>query len=213
MVLNGDQHVMSSDTNWMPASADAFRMTDGTHPEAHPRPIVATWNRSGLKAAGFDGFVQLRTVNLASVPLGHGVYVVLRPVDLQARFLEKSLGPKLRAYDLDELESRWISQAETVYIGKAGGRRGLRGRLTPFARMAANHSGGRAIWQLSEPEALTVGWLQTPVGSATEIEDLLHAEFWMRHGALPFANIGFSRAARALVGQLRFGERIGPLDL
>lgn len=188
-------------------------MTEGAHREPHSRPFVTAWNRPGLEAAGFDGFVQLRTLTLAGVPLGHGVYVVSRPVGLRPRFLEKSHGQRLRAYDLDHLESRWVSQAETVYIGKAGGRRGLRGRLAPFARMAANHSGGRAIWQLSDPEALTVSWLQTSVGSATEIEDLLHAEFWMEYGALPFANVGFSRAARALAGQPRLGGRPGPLNL
>lgn len=187
-------------------------MTAGAHGEAHSRPFITAWNRPGLEAAGFDGFVPLRTLTLAGVPLSHGVYVVSRPVDLQPRFLKRSHGQRLRAYDLDQLESRWVSQAETVYIGKAGGRRGLRGRLAPFARMAANHSGGRAIWQLSDPEVLTVSWLQTAKGSATKVEDLLHAEFWMKHGALPFANVRFSRTARALAGQ-PVGGRPSPLHL
>lgn len=163
---------------------------------------IGTWNRSGLMAAGFDGFTPLRKLDPGDVPLGRGVYVVLRPIDIAIRFLAESHGRALRSYDLDELSARWIPAVETIYIGKAGGKRGLRGRLSPFARMAPNHSGGRSIWQLSEPDTLVVCWLETPLQSAEEIEDSLHAQFFASHGALPFANVGLSRAARRMVMEL-----------
>jgi hypothetical protein len=49
-----------------------------------------------------------------------------------------------------------------VYVGKAGGARGLRDRLWAYARQghgrSAGHSGGRFIWQLASSDELVVGW-------------------------------------------------------
>lgn len=92
-------------------------------------PLPATWDRSGLEAIGFDGFVQLEEMELGDVPQEHGVYVVLRPyTDRPYTFRADS---PLRAYTVEELEKRWVAGAPIVYIGKAGSVKGLRERLRP----------------------------------------------------------------------------------
>lgn len=150
-------------------------------------PLPSSWDRAGLEAIGFTGFVPLVGMDRKVITKEKGVYVLLRPdSDAPYRILEQS---PLVAYGVEELERRWVRSAHVVYIGKAGGNEGLRERLSPFSRKARNHSGGRSIWQLHDADELLVCWAATPGLDPREVEkDYLDA-FAKAHGAYPFANV------------------------
>ena len=126
-----------------------------------------------------------------SVPEEHGIYVVLRP-DADLRHTLVSDNPvkraRLKRYSIEELDRRWVAGAPILYIGKAMGREGLRDRLKPFSKKSGSHSGGRAIWQLQDAEALLVCWIETPGHHADRVEDDLIDEFKAVYGLTPFAN-------------------------
>lgn len=165
--------------------------------------LPQTWDTAGLELVGFQGFVPFLGVSRSVIPIETGVYAVLRPVELEPTFLPANLGKTLKPYAFWDLQQRWLSGVEVIYIGKAGGKGGLRGRLGPFSRMAKNHSGGRSIWQLDNPEVLIVAWMPTSHEfSAEEVEDRLLTAFYVWHGRLPFANISMSRQSRAVVDAL-----------
>lgn len=150
-------------------------------------PFPATWDKEGLEAAGFRGFRRLVHLSLTDVTENHGVYVVLRPyADAPYTFLDRN---PLGAYTLDELERRWIPSAPIVYIGKAGGARGLKQRIRPYSRKGESHSGGRSIWQLADADDLLICWKATPGLDPRNVEKDYLDEFKLVHAAVPFANI------------------------
>lgn len=155
-------------------------------------PLPSAWDRSGLEALGFTGFVPLVGLNPRGVPQGHGVYVVLRPdIERPHTLLEENpvRRARLRKYTLDDLNRRWVAGTPVVYIGKAMGQEGLRGRLKPFSKKRASHSGGRAIWQLQEADSLLVCWKEAPCYPADRVEDDLIDQFKAVYGLTPFANV------------------------
>lgn len=155
-----------------------------------------------LQSRGWPVIIPLLNVSPAAIPVDRGTYAVLRPVELGPSFLPVNLGKDLKSYGFWDLHRRWVGDAEVIYIGKAGGATGLRGRLRPFSRMARNHSGGRSIWQLEHPEALKVAWLPTREYSAEEVERHLVAAFYVWYGQRPFANLSMPRQAQGTVDLL-----------
>ncbi|WP_267238560.1 hypothetical protein [Pseudoclavibacter sp. VKM Ac-2867] len=148
-------------------------------------PLPDAWTRDALVRTGFEGFVPLIGLSGRDLPLGRGIYVVLRSDPLPAPlFLDESL---LRAYAIGDLERRWIDGAEVLYIGKA--ERGLRDRLGGFKPNRANHSGGRSIWQLAEAATLQVCWVETPWDYSEDVEGDHVDAFVGVHGRRPFANV------------------------
>jgi len=150
-----------------------------------------TWDRTSLKQAGFHGFRPLIGLEVATVPVEHGIYVILRSDPLRTPEILAS-NPVTRGdvvYSLEDLQGRWIQGASVVYIGKAAGAGGLRSRLRPFSKMSVSHSGGRSIWQLEESETLIVGWTTTPDEPAGAVETAWIKAFAHAHdGRRPFAN-------------------------
>jgi hypothetical protein len=158
---------------------------------------------TGLTKAGYEGFrsvgelldPQLRR-EIPDVP---GVYVVINTGDGHPKFLETSTGGWFKgrdpAFEMDELEARWVSGAQVVYIGMTGEgpRAGLRTRIRALVRYGTGHNighaGGRALWQLPESGDLLVCWRPTEDGAeaASEERRLLNA-FREQHKRLPFAN-------------------------
>lgn len=155
-------------------------------------PLPATWDRDGLADVGFLGFVPLIVLSPQTVPTGHGIYAVLRPDD-QAPHSFIPHNPVNRSgavhYTTETLVKRWVSGANVLYIGKAMGQEGLRDRLRPYSRKSSSHSGGRAIWQLSEADQLLVCWAETPGLVPRSVETEYLARFRQTYGRLPFANI------------------------
>ncbi|MDK1343782.1 hypothetical protein QNO09_10760 [Streptomyces sp. 378] len=156
--------------------------------------------REILKDRGFSGFVPFSKLNEVGVPLGAGVYVVMRPDPSDPVFLPRSPAGHFKGRDPsvphDSLADAWVGEAMVLYVGKAttgkSGRRGLRKRLDEYRRHgvgeAVGHWGGRYVWQLADSDSLLVGWLPTPERDPGEVEALLIAEFIGVHGKRPFAN-------------------------
>lgn len=157
---------------------------------------------SSLGADRFDGFctiAQLRHTSYSALPRRAGVYFIVWVSRGTPKFLRT--GPEQRskrkhpAPQPGELRRRWVPGAHTVYMRKAGRHESevtLRSRLRAYLRFgegrSAGHAGGRAIWQLADPERLLVAWMPTGRREPRAVEKVLLAAFEARFGALPFAN-------------------------
>ena len=90
---------------------------------------------------------------------------------------------------IDVLQSNWVDDTDTVYIGKATS---LRSRLRQYAAFGAGkpigHWGGRYIWQLADASSLLVCWRPTTTTPAS-VESALIADFVSVFGKRPFANL------------------------
>jgi hypothetical protein len=151
-------------------------------------PMPPTWNRAGLQGIGFCGFVPLLGLNVADVPTGRGVYVILRESSADPSF--KATNPVTRrpAYALQRLENKWLRGEHVVYTGKADAADGLRGRLRAFSAQSGSHSGGRALWQLQDAHLLNVAWMATASELGEAVERRFLHDFRLTTGRYPFAN-------------------------
>ncbi len=159
------------------------------------------WDRDGLEAEGFRGFVPFAALPGAGVPVGAGVYVVYRASNEPPRFLERSPGGHFKGKDptvpVAVLQAAWVDGARVVNIGKAAlgksGRRGLSKRLDEYRRFGTGepvaHRGGRYIWQLDDSAALLVTWRETPGQNPRAVEKAYIADFRLHFGKRPFANL------------------------
>jgi hypothetical protein len=166
------------------------------------------WDRGGLEAHGFRGFVRFAELPTAGVPPGPGVYVVYRDSTSAPVFRGSSVGGWFKGGDpsvaVKLLQAAWVPGAHVLNIGKAtpgvSGRRGLAKRLNEYRRFGEGHPighrGGRYIWQLSDSSELRVAWLETPDEDAGDVEGRLIAEFVHAYGVRPFANRNAARASR-----------------
>ena len=155
-------------------------------------PIPATWDRPGLEAVGFEGFLPFQALPTVPLPKSPGIYIVLRSANTEPTLLSSNPAKKQKGKDpsylVEKLQAKWVPGCTIVYIGKANPKKGLHGRLTQYRKMAANHWGGRAIWQLADAADLFVAWIETPGHDPGVVEDSYIRAFKITHGNLPFAN-------------------------
>jgi hypothetical protein len=151
------------------------------------------WSRDTLTKRGFIGFVPFAELPSADVPTAPGIYVVLRPVNVEPTLVETSPAGWFKGKDpsvsIDKLRSAWVPGAEVLYIGKASH---LHRRLNEYRRHGAGrrvgHWGGRYIWQLADTDLLLVAWQLTQGLDHGDVESRLIAEFVTSYGQRPFAN-------------------------
>lgn len=97
------------------------------------------------------------------------------------------------SYPWVELAPNWVKNVGIVYIGKAGGSRGLRQRIKQLIDFAygkpIGHRGGRMLWHLSDWTDLTIQWWICEPGAADALESQLIDKFRSVHGMRPFANM------------------------
>jgi hypothetical protein len=135
-----------------------------------------------------------------AIPDVAGVYILKRTSQAPVQFLSVGSGGRFRGRNptvaVSRLEERWISNADVVYIGKAGGdnqRASLRSRIRSFMQFGLGkpcpHWGGRCIWQLADASSLSVFWAATPNEEPKCAESRLIDAFYRSYNQLPFANL------------------------
>ena len=152
---------------------------------------MTTFTGAGLKTAGFRGFERFSATDLAKVPEGPGVYVLLREKGAPPVFLEQSpAGPhqgRAATAPVEELQAAWVARTPLLYVGET---KTLRKRLTQLRRQgageSANHYDGICVWQLADSGDLRMAWREDPEPLA--LKRALLAEFRKTFGCRPFAN-------------------------
>ena len=138
-------------------------------------------------------FAALRGGDLLRVPNAAGVYMVLNS-NADPAFVHESCGGHFKGRSptvpVQVLESKWVDDAQVLYIGKANA---LRRRLREYASFGAGrpvgHWGGRYIWQLEGCQELRITWMVTPHEDPKVAERSLLTAFAEQHGRIPFANL------------------------
>lgn len=149
---------------------------------------------AALETAGFRGWLPFGQIRSApDLPSTGGVYIVAYIGADPIVYPDQSVGGWFKgrdpAVEKSVLKANWVPGAEIVYVGKADQ---LRRRLIQFADFGVGkpigHWGGRLIWQLPNPSALRVAWLETPGRDPLVAEQEMIARFRRVHGKPPFAN-------------------------
>ena len=160
-------------------------------------------NESELKANGFSGFIavsELQKNKCRDVPNNKGIYLVIRMITSEPKFLKISTGGYFKgrnpSVSISRLRKKWVDTAKVLYIGKAGsmvGDANLKNRLHQYMNfglgLVVGHWGGRFIWQLSDSNSLQVCWKSTPNENPRMVERNLIQKFKNYYGKLPFANL------------------------
>lgn len=126
------------------------------------------------------------------VPEVSGVYRVLRPEGMTIRFTEHMYNRFAKLYPAEKLSRKYkdCADQEILYIGKADGRKGLRQRIKQYIdygwNHAANHKGGRAIWQIEDAGLLLLAYEECEDAEAQEKQ--LLADYKAKNGSYPLAN-------------------------
>lgn len=152
---------------------------------------MTTFTGAGLKTAGFKGFERFSATDLARVPEGAGMYVLLREKGAPPVFLEASpAGPhqgREATVPLDVLREAWVPRTPLLYVGET---KTLRKRLSQLRRQgvgeAAGHWGGIYLWQLADSGDLRLAWREEEDPAAAK--RALLKEFKKTFGCHPFAN-------------------------
>lgn len=126
------------------------------------------------------------------IPDMPGVYRVLAPEGIPIQF--KSTASNLTAplYPVDVLTQKYADcqDKQTLYIGKARGKKGLRQRLQQYMKYgwneAGNHKGGRAIWQIQNAGMLLLTY--EPCSDCVMREHQLLRDYRTTNGCYPLAN-------------------------
>ena len=151
-----------------------------------------------------DGFSEPISINdlhrsrCDGVPSTAGIYLIARTSDCSPTFLSKSPGGWFKrkdpSYSPDLVQANWIPGARVVYVGKAPGRKGLKGRLCQLLDFGCGkpvgHRGGRLLWHLKDSGELLVRWRTCPTVKADQAETDAIANFkGVYGGKRPYANM------------------------
>lgn len=135
---------------------------------------------------------ELHHTNCRDLPCQPGIYRVLVPEKVPVSFIESPRNSSAESYPAALLEQKYDQCADksVLYIGKANGRGGLRQRVRQYIKYgwntAANHKGGRAVWQV---ENFPIFLLEYEVCEDCEQrEHELLAAFKHENGVYPLAN-------------------------
>lgn len=134
----------------------------------------------------------LYRMNCVSVPKEKGIYRVLLPDKMDLVFKDQCQNRSALDYTVDRLQTKYdcCKDRRILYIGKANGRNGLQQRLRQYMKYgwneAANHKGGRAIWQIENFEMLLLDY--EPCADCEQKEHELLHKYKEENGCYPLAN-------------------------
>ena len=138
-------------------------------------------------------FEELYKSRCSGVSENHGVYRVTWPgynsLELRSHLMNTSAPP----YGIELLQKKYenCKNKKLLYIGKAGGEKGLKQRLRQYVLYGYNeskvHKGGRAVWQIEDAQELLVEYACVDNPEAAE-KYLLKQYKHQNNGVFPLAN-------------------------
>ena len=138
-------------------------------------------------------FKELYETGCSFVPEKPGVYRITWPGHNSIALRISLINTSASAYDIGLLQKKYESckNRKLLYIGKAGGKRGLKQRLRQYVLYGYNeskiHKGGRAVWQIEDAQNLLVEY--ACVDNSEEAEKYLLKQYkHQNNGVLPLAN-------------------------
>lgn len=154
-----------------------------------------------IKKDGFKGFKRVKDLreNSLFIPQDKGVYLVLKPRDMDVKFLETGTGGHTKGnpnVSIDKLKAKWIEDTLVLYVGQTGSKsedRTLYERIDELLRFGQGenigHWGGRYLWQINHSEELVICWKEMKDEDPEEIKNQLLWDFESEYSKLPFANL------------------------
>ena len=152
-------------------------------------------NIEEIKKYGFKGFESVKDLREDSsrIPKKKGVYLVLKPQDMDVDFLETGTGGHTKGnpnVSRDKLKAKRIENMLVLYVGRTG--RTLYKRINELLRFGQgeniDHWGGRYLWQINHSEELVICWKEMQDEDPEEIKNRLLLDFESKYSKLPFAN-------------------------
>lgn len=152
-------------------------------------------NIEEIKKYGFKGFESVKDLREDSsrIPKKKGVYLVLKPQDMDVDFLETGTGGHTKGnpnVSRDKLKAKRIENMLVLYVGRTG--RTLYKRINELLRFGQGenigHRGGRYLWQINHSEELVICWKEMQDEDPEEIKNRLLLDFESKYSKLPFAN-------------------------
>ncbi|WP_234242022.1 hypothetical protein [Porphyromonas gingivalis] len=152
-------------------------------------------NIEEIKKYGFKGFESVKDLREDSsrIPKKKGVYLVLKPQDMDVDFLETGTGGHTKGnpnVSRDKLKAKRIEDM-VLYVGRTG--RTLYKRINELLRFGQGenigHRGGRYLWQINHSEELVICWKEMQDEDPEEIWKQLLWDFESKYSKLPFANL------------------------
>lgn len=158
-------------------------------------------NIEEIKKYGFKGFESVKDLceDSSLIPQKKGVYLVLKPQDMDVDFLETGTGGHTKGnpnVSRDKLKAKWIEDTLVLYVGRTGSKsedRTLYKRINELLRFGQGenigHWGGRYLWQINHSEELVICWKEMQDEDPEEIKNRLLLDFESKYSKLPFANL------------------------
>lgn len=152
-------------------------------------------NIEEIKKYGFKGFESVKDLREDSSRISKkkGVYLVLKPQDMDVDFLETGTGGHTKGnpnVSRDKLKAKRIENMLVLYVGRTG--RTLYKRINELLRFGQGenigHRGGRYLWQINHSEELVICWKEMQDEDPEEIKNRLLLDFESKYSKLPFAN-------------------------
>jgi hypothetical protein len=166
------------------------------------------FSKDNLLSMGFVGFIRLKDIenDYNIFPDCKGLYIIYIDDNQDIGFYNPGTGGLFKGKDpnvtIEELNRKWVKDANVLYIGRAGGtaKNGrvynstLRTRIMQYLKFGKGknigHWGGRHIWQIKESDTLMIAYKILDEGNPVIEEQELINEFKSHYnGRLPFANL------------------------
>lgn len=140
----------------------------------------------------FSTLEELHRTKCRALPCQPGIYRVRVPEKLLVSFVENPNDLYAKSYPVAVLEQKYgqCTDKNVLYIGKANGCGGLQQRVLQYVKYgwgtAANHKGGRAIWQVKDYPLLLLEY--EVCENCEQREHELLAAYKRENGVYPLAN-------------------------